>query len=273
MSKSFWSGSAVALRRFVKRRGFGGTRAATPAYTGLEQLEPRQMLAYTPTGNNFLVSPHLASLNFISQSVVATDDDGDLVVVTGAPESGSLIEIHIYPPAGGEGKAFTLNDGANSPLDLTTEGRGRDIAVAMNGDGNIVVVWDSSKGIFARRLDKTGTSAGDPFVVVPSGTQAYHPGVSVAMDSAGDFVVGYAGYFLSYTEADAVTVSAKNKVGLPIPMSGSRTSARARSRSARTVRSCSSAPASRRITPLDRAAVTHRRSRWSAAATSFSRSA
>src|SRR4029079_14451096 len=68
-------------------------------------------------------------------------------------------------------------------------------AVAMDGDGDFVVAWQSyhdrsGVGIFAQRFDSTGVAQDGEFQV-NTYTQGYQAYPSVAMDDAGGFVIAW----------------------------------------------------------------------------------
>jgi hypothetical protein len=71
-------------------------------------------------------------------------------------------------------------------------------AVAMDSDGDLVVVWNSfgqdgsDWGVFAQRYDKSGVPQGGEFQVntyTPGSQGSFNYGPGVAMDAGGDFVV------------------------------------------------------------------------------------
>ncbi|MGZ7079309.1 MAG: tandem-95 repeat protein, partial [Thermoanaerobaculia bacterium] len=60
-------------------------------------------------------------------------------------------------------------------------------AVAFDGAGNFVVVWNSQPDVFGQRFDATGAKVGSEFQVTTTGSNAIS--ARVAMDVAGNFVV------------------------------------------------------------------------------------
>src|SRR5688572_25419662 len=91
-----------------------------------------------------------------------------------------------FAPAGGEFQPNTTTDGAqNHP------------AVAMDGDGDYVIAWDSRSGydldVYARRYDAAGNAQGDEFRVNTFTTNT-QSGPAVAMDPDGDFVITWSSY-------------------------------------------------------------------------------
>jgi hypothetical protein len=80
----------------------------------------------------------------------------------------------------------------------TTSGQ-QDAAIAMDSDGNFVVVWTSEgqdisdSGVFAQRYNAAGVRLGDEFMVNTTTTDTqFVP--AVAMDDSGDFVIAWTSY-------------------------------------------------------------------------------
>ena len=95
------------------------------------------------------------------------------------------------PPLGGETRVNTTTAGTQT---LNASGR----CVAMDADGNYVVVWESAGqdgdqgGIYGQRFDSSGAAIGGEFRVntTTAGNQTY---ASVARDAAGNFLVVWSG--------------------------------------------------------------------------------
>ena len=95
------------------------------------------------------------------------------------------------PPLGGETRVNTTTAGTQT---LAASGR----CVALDADGNYVVVWESAAqdgdqgGIYGQRFDSSGAAIGGEFRVntTTTGNQTY---ASVAMDVAGNFLVVWSG--------------------------------------------------------------------------------
>ncbi|MCA3272608.1 MAG: putative Ig domain-containing protein [Roseomonas sp.] len=121
---------------------------------------------------------------------VAMDHDGDFVVVW---DDISLIggSLGIY---GQRYNAAGLAIGGEFRIDTTMPVVPSDPAVAMDSDGDFVVVWEapdgSSDGIFAQRFNAAGAAVGGEFRVnnTTNGNQ-YNP--AVAMDAVGNFVIAW----------------------------------------------------------------------------------
>ncbi|MCS7239389.1 MAG: hypothetical protein NZ899_14150, partial [Thermoguttaceae bacterium] len=130
-----------------------------------------------------------------STQSVAVDADGDYVVVWVSYGQDNPAE-----PLGA-GVYMRIFDRNNNPLtpeilvNETVEGDQRNPSVAIDADGDIVVVWESrgdnvdgSLGIWARRFDSRGRALGGQFLV-NTNTQQDQFNPAVAVDEFGNFVV------------------------------------------------------------------------------------
>lgn len=130
-----------------------------------------------------------------STQAVAVDADGDYVVVWvsyGQDNPAEPLGAGVYM------RIFDRNHNPLTPeilVNQTTQGDQRNPAVAIDADGDIVVVWESrgdnvdgSLGIWARRFDSMGRPLGGEFLV-NSNTQHDQYNPAVAMDAYGNFVV------------------------------------------------------------------------------------
>ena len=123
---------------------------------------------------------------------VAMDNDGDFAVVWTS---------YGQDAAAGAGVYLRLYDRDDNPLtgeilvNTTTAGDQHNATVAMDADGEFVVVWqsdsqdpDESSGIYARRYDSVGNPLSGEFRVnVNTTDDQFSP--AVAMNSSGDFVI------------------------------------------------------------------------------------
>ncbi len=130
-----------------------------------------------------------------SSAAVAVDADGDYVVVWVSYGQDNPAE-----PLG-SGVYMRLFDRNHNPLtpeilvNQTVQGDQRNPAVAIDADGDIVVVWESrsdnpdgSLGVWARRFDSIGRPLSNEFLVNTNTPQdQFNP--SVAVDEFGNFVV------------------------------------------------------------------------------------
>ncbi|HUP22178.1 MAG TPA: hypothetical protein VNB06_04475, partial [Thermoanaerobaculia bacterium] len=120
---------------------------------------------------------------------VAADSDGDFVVVWDSlGQDGSFLGIF--------GQRFNSSGAALAAefqINSYTPGNQRFPAVAIDGDGDFVVVWDSfgdssGYGVFAQRFNSAGTRVGIQFLV-NSHTSDSQSRPAVAAEADGDFVV------------------------------------------------------------------------------------
>ena len=128
-------------------------------------------------------------------ATLAIDADGDFVMVWESSDQdgdGRGIYGQRYNAAGEvQGSEFRVN--------TYTIGNQRNLAVAMDADGDFVVTWQSSNqdssgyGIYAQRYDATGAAQGSEFRV-NTYTSNGQSRPSVAMDADGDFVVTWQSY-------------------------------------------------------------------------------
>ena len=133
-----------------------------------------------------------------SNKSVAVDHDGDFAVVW----TTYGLDDPDDPNSGGVYlRLYDRNDNALSSeilVNQNVDGHQRNASIAMDADGDFVVVWESegtsldgSWDIFARRYDSMGRPLGDEFQVNSTVTDnQVNP--TVAMDDRGAFVIGWA---------------------------------------------------------------------------------
>jgi hypothetical protein len=151
----------------------------------------RYNAAGEPQGDEFQVNTTASSGNTFP--AVAMDDDGDSVVVWmdfGDDGSGYGVFGQRYNAAG-------TAQGINFPVNATTANAQRRPDVAMDADGDFVVVWeddqfgDSHQSIKAQRFNSQGAAVGGEIDVSTDGDfDQVWP--QVAMDDAGNFAVAWA---------------------------------------------------------------------------------
>jgi hypothetical protein len=151
----------------------------------------RYNAAGQPQGDEFKVNTTASSDNTFP--AVAMDDDGDFVVVWmdfGDDGSGYGVFGQRYDAAG-------TALGSNFPVNTTTANSQFRPDVAMDADGDFVVVWednqfgDSHRTIKAQRFTSTGAAVGGEIdVSTDSDIDQVWP--QVAMDDAGNFTVAWA---------------------------------------------------------------------------------
>jgi hypothetical protein len=127
---------------------------------------------------------------------VASSATGDFVVAWSSGDqdgSGTGVYAQRYNAAGAA-------QGAEFKVNTYTTNNQSEVSVAMDSAGDFVVAWQSngqdgsSYGIYAQRYSAAGTAQGAEFKVntFTPGTQRFP---TVAMDSAGDFVVAWESFF------------------------------------------------------------------------------
>ena len=141
-----------------------------------------------PLGDEFQVNSY--ANNGQEHPAVAMDAAGDFVVVwqsayqDGTPRS---IFAQRYDSTG-------ARVGIEFPVNRTTASYQTEPAVAMDADGDFVVVWqslyqdDSSYGVYAQRFDAAGAIQGEE-IPVNTYTENAQNLPAVAMDDDGNFVV------------------------------------------------------------------------------------
>lgn len=151
----------------------------------------RYNAAGQPQGDEFQVNTTASSGNTFP--AVAMDDDGDFVVVWmdfGDDGSGYGVFGQRYNAAG-------TAQGANFPVNATTANAQRRPDVAMDADGDFVVVWeddqfgDSHQSIKAQRFSAQGAAVGGE-IDVSTDADVDQVWPQVAMDDAGNFTVAWA---------------------------------------------------------------------------------
>jgi hypothetical protein len=163
--------------------------------TSMESIQgQRYNSAGTAQGSQFQVNSY--TTNSQLNPAVALDSDGDFIVIwqssgsSGGDTSFDSIQGQRYNSAGtAQGSQFQVNSYSSDFQFLA--------AVAMDSDGDFVVVWysngsngsDSSfSSIQGQRYNSAGTTQGSQFQV-NSYTTSYQFAPAVAMESSGDFVV------------------------------------------------------------------------------------
>ena len=147
-------------------------------------------------GTEFQVNSY--TTGFQSRAALASETNGDFVVVWDSEQqdgSGKGVVGRRFTSAGAAlGAEFLIN--------LHVSGEQWAPSVAMDGDGDFVVVWHdgshqdgSAYGIFARRYASSGAAIGGEFRV-NSYTFGFQSYPSVAMNSSGGFVVVWQSYYV-----------------------------------------------------------------------------
>lgn len=124
-------------------------------------------------------------------SAVAMDDDGDFVVTWQSDnQDGSSYGIY-----GQRYNASGVKQGAEFQVNTYTRGQQKATDVAMDSDGDFVVVWQSLQdgdgdGIYAQRYNALGEPIGSEFLV-NTRIEGSQDAPSVHMNSAGDFLIAW----------------------------------------------------------------------------------
>ena len=151
--------------------------------------------AGAPVGGEFQVNTFTTQIQ--SEPAVAMDDSGNFIVVWESNgQDGSLFGIfgQRFNPSG-------VPQGAEFPVNTFTTGMQNTPAVAVDGSGDFVVVWQSygqdgnmsHYSVFGRRFNSSGTPASGEFQV-NTFTTGPQRDPSVAMNAAGDFVIAWQSY-------------------------------------------------------------------------------
>lgn len=177
------SSGNVPARPPEQARGMGG------ATVSLETLEDRNLLAFTPIGDPFQVDANLISS---PESVaVAADAFGNYVVVW--ESHGFFGEENLtgrrYAADGTPlGDEFAIRD---------SSGAGRNPAVAMDADGDFIVVWhdfitDGIAEVRGSLFNREGIPVIQDFLIHTTATTGQvRVNPAVAMDADGNFVVAW----------------------------------------------------------------------------------
>ncbi|CAD7849501.1 MAG: hypothetical protein [Olavius algarvensis Delta 4 endosymbiont] len=147
----------------------------------------------TPIGIEFPVNTYTPGDQSLPS--VAMDSAGNFVITWqsfGQDGNGRGIYAQMFDNSG-------IPIGTEFPVNTYTPGDQGLPSVAMDSAGNFVITWQSSgrdgddPGIYAQMYDSSGTLAGDEFQVNTYWTN-YQRSPSVAMDSVGNFVIGWQSY-------------------------------------------------------------------------------
>ncbi len=158
----------------------------------IETLEGREAPSVTPAGAEFRANVVTTSAQ--SAPAVASDDNGDFVVVWESRQDGSGYGIYArrYNSAGtSQTSEFLVNS--------VTTGEQRFPSVAMDSNGDFVIAFESygqdgaGYGVYARQFDAAGLALAPAFLVNTT-TANDQLRASVAVDATGDFVVAWQSY-------------------------------------------------------------------------------
>jgi hypothetical protein len=146
--------------------------------------------------SEFLVNVHLTGDQ--DYPSVAIDSDGDFVIAWHSdPQEGPGGYYGVY--ARRYNQDCTPRDPQAFHVNTYTTSNQRHPQVAMDADGDFVVVWEGTgpgdtDGVFARRYQGDGTALDNQEFRVNTCTTDSQGEPSLAMDGSGDFVVAWASY-------------------------------------------------------------------------------
>ncbi|MGD9164939.1 MAG: DUF4347 domain-containing protein, partial [Chromatiales bacterium] len=176
------------------------------------------VLSLTPTGSETLVNQTTTGNQITydsSGNQVASDSAGNFVVVWEDQNSGDVY-----------GRLYDASGTATSDeflINTTTAGLQQTVTVAMDDDGNFMVVWTdysqdgSGTGVYAQIYNADGSLNGGEFLV--NETTANSQGMaSVAVDGSGNYIVTWSSY--SQDEVDTLGVYGRRFDADGNPLSG-----------------------------------------------------
>jgi hypothetical protein len=149
------------------------------------------------------------------QSDSAHDGDGNGVFAKRYNRRGE-----IQPPTGCGTVSFPNCDSITGEFQVNTYTTGNQNipAVAMDSDGDFVIIWGGNKpqnggyGIYAQRYNKSGDPIDSEFQV-NTYTESYNGEPKLAMDSDGDFVISFVSYHYN-GEGDGIYARSYNNSGI-----------------------------------------------------------
>ncbi|WP_284186858.1 cadherin domain-containing protein, partial [Zoogloea oryzae] len=195
-----------------------GAIEATPFASANLQVDWSGVLALTTQGAETLVNTTTTGTQTENWSAktVAMDANGNYVVIwmdgSGATDTG----IGIY---GQRYNASGVAQGAQFHVNTYTTDNQRNPAVAMDANGNFVVVWESnsqdgsSYGIYAQRYNSSGVAQGSEFRVNTTTTYDQIE-ASVAMDANGNFVVAWQSWSQDLVNTNGIYAQRYNSSGV-----------------------------------------------------------
>ncbi len=147
---------------------------------------------------------------------VAASSDGSFVVVWDSSFQGDAQDVF-----GQRFNPFGVKAGAEFPVNTYTIDDQRTPIVAMDAQGNFVVVWESAyqdgsgTGLYAQRFDASGAKAGAEFRVNTE-TGGDQQAAAIAMRPSGEFVVVWSGGYSDLSDETAQIFDAAGaKIGAP----------------------------------------------------------
>ncbi|WP_298622295.1 DUF4347 domain-containing protein, partial [uncultured Zoogloea sp.] len=195
-----------------------GAIEATPFASANLQVEWSGVLALTAQGSETRVNTTTSGTQTENWSTktVAMDANGNYVVIwmdgSGATDTG----IGIY---GQRYNASGVAQGAQFHVNTYTADNQRNPTVAMDANGNFVVVWESNSqdgsryGIYAQRYNSSGVAQGSEFRVNTTTTYDQLE-AAVAMDASGNFVIAWHSWSQDAVNTDGIYAQRYNSSGV-----------------------------------------------------------
>ncbi|WP_051312744.1 T9SS type A sorting domain-containing protein [Sporocytophaga myxococcoides] len=177
----------LQLSRIENKLKYGSLALAATAGISLTTTESSSQTL--PAGTEFRVNTYTTGTQMYAKT--AMDSDGDFVVTWASRGQDTPTEYGIYAQ---RYNAQGVAQGAEFIVNTYTPGRQSNPAIAMDDNGNFVIVWTSSGqdgnsgGVFGQRFNAAGQAIGSEFQVNTTTTGNQYSS-SVAMDSDGDFAV------------------------------------------------------------------------------------
>lgn len=177
----------LQLSRIENKLKYGGLAFATTAGISLTSTESSSQTL--PAGDEFRVNTYTTGVQMSAKT--AMDKDGDFVITWTSRGQDAGAEYGIYAQ---RYNAQGVAQGAEFRVNTYTPDRQNAPAIAMDDNGNFVIVWTSSGqdgnmgGVFGQRFNAAGQAVGSEFQVNTT-TAGNQYSSSVAMDSDGDFAV------------------------------------------------------------------------------------
>ena len=181
-----------AIRAYAEATAIVGDLESPSDY---DVQEDRCLMSATPMMNDLAFADDDGAIHDMA---VDSNSDGDMVAVWASEDSSheGAVEIwaKVFYDGNPTGEKFLVN--------TTTDGDHYNPDVALDDDGNFVVVWEGSgkdsvtgqfddHGIFGRLFNADGIAQGGEFLVNHLGTQGDQTEASVDMNADGDFVVAW----------------------------------------------------------------------------------
>ena len=153
----------------------------------------------TPKGNEFLVPSETYPND--QNSEVAIDDEGNFVIIWHGYGGIASASEDIY------GRRFDKDGnalGSDFTINQYTTGTQWVPEIAMDADGDFVVVWESigqlsGRDNYVRLFNSDRTAKGDEFLINTNITTNFQVGARVAMDDDGDFAIAWLSRIYGYT--------------------------------------------------------------------------